>query len=204
MDDGSGQTVRDIGPNALNGTLGASTAVETTDPTWTSPGRFGPTGLTALAAQSQYVYVNHGVPFPNNALTFEAWFKPADAGYAQIFTAGFINLFVAVQGSGIEWGVGDGSGWQIQDASAPISAGAWHYVAVTFDGATLNAYLDGAHVGSTTGATTLAAPTEYYIGGRPSNTFLNGVLGPQRLSSTAHTAATIGQVWADATPCPAP
>jgi hypothetical protein len=204
MDDGSGQTVRDIGPNALHGTLGATAAIESADPTWTSPGRFAPTGLTTVAAQSQYVHVNHGVAFPNNALTFEAWVKPTTNTYAQFFTAGFINLFVGLQGTGIQWGVGDGSGWQIDDVSASVSVGAWHYVVVTYDGTSMIAYLDGSAIGSKAAATTLAVPSEYNIGGRPFNPYLTGVLGPERLSSTVHSAAAIAQVWSDAMACPAP
>ena len=207
MDDGSGQTVRDIGPNGLHGTLGNTNATEAADPTWTSPGRFAPTGLTTNAAQQQYVHVNGGVPFPSTALTFEAWVRPTTSDYAQFFTAGFINLFVALNwnGSGIEWAVGNGSNWQIQTVSnVPVSVNTWHYVAVTYDGATMIAYLDGAAIGSKAAVSALAVPGDYNLGGRPQNTFLNGNLGPERLSSTVHTASTIASVWSAAAACPAP
>jgi len=206
FDEGSGQVVRDIGPNALHGTLGPTNAVETADPTWTSPGRFAPTGLTCASAQQQFVNVDHGVPFPNNAFTFEAWLKPTGGNYAQFFTAGFINLFVAMtdNGSGIEWGIGDGMNWQFQNVSAPFSVGAWHYVAVTYDGASMTSYLDGVSLGSKAATTTLAVPGDYKLGGRPFNTFLTGILGPERLSSTVHTAATISATWSNAAACPAP
>jgi hypothetical protein len=152
------------------------------------------------------VHVNGGVPFPSTALTFEAWVKPTAGNYAQFFTAGFINLFVAINnnGSGIEWGVGNGSNWQIHTAAGSISLNAWHYIAVTYDGATMIAYVDGAAIGSQGAVTTLAVPGDYNIGGRPQNTFLNGILGPERLSSTVHTAATIAGVWSNAAACPAP
>jgi hypothetical protein len=206
FDDGSGQTVRDIGPNALNGTLGATTSVETADPTWTSPGRFAASGLATQSAQQQYVHVGSAVPFPSNAFTFEAWVRPTGTNYAQFFTAGFINLFVALMdnGAGVEWGVGDGMNWQFHTVYASVSLGTWHYVAVTYNGATMNAYLDGSPIGSKAAAITVGAPYDYNLGGRPYNTFLTGTLGPERLSSTVHSAPTIATTWTNASACPAP
>jgi hypothetical protein len=42
------------------------------------------------------------------------------------------------------------------------------------------------------------------MGGRPQNTFLTGTLGPMRMSSTAHTAATVAAQWNNALACTAP
>jgi hypothetical protein len=205
FDDGSGQAVRDVGPHAFNGTLGATNAVESSDPTWTAPGRFAAHGLATAGAQQQYVHVASGIAFPMNALTFESWVKPTTNDYAQFFTAGPMSLYVAINWNigGIDWGIGDGTNWQRHSiTNAPISRNSWHYIAVTFDGATMTAYLDGASIGSKAATTTVAVPTSYELGGFPSNTFLTGVLGPMRLSSTAHTAATIAAQWTNASVCP--
>jgi hypothetical protein len=203
LDDGAGQTVRDIGPNALHGTLGQSSAVESVDPAWTSLGRFG-VGLSLSRAQTDYVYVPTAVPYPANRYTLELWVRP-NAGYAQVFTSGFINNFLAFDPSGyIEWGVGDDNDWTFQNAPATITAGEWHYMAVTYNGATLTSYVDGALVASTPASRVMGIPLEYYLGGRPSNTFLDGVLGPIRLSSTVHTASDIATTWTNSRACPAP
>jgi hypothetical protein len=207
FDDGMGQAVRDIGPHAFNGTLGPTNAVDMTDPTWSTPGRFAARGLTTNGASQQYVHVGTGIAFPNNALTFESWVRPTTSDYAQYFTAGFINLYVSINwnADGIDWGIGDGMNWQLHSVTgAPVALNTWHYVAVTYDGATMTAYLDGASIGTKSATTTLAVPMDYELGGRPSNTFLTGVLGPMRLSSTAHTAATIAQQWTNSLACPAP
>jgi hypothetical protein len=203
LDDGQGQTIRDLGPNSLKGSLGASQAVESVDPSWTTPGRFGP-ALQLASSRAQFAYVPAGVAFPGNKLTVEAWVRP-NAGYAQFFTAGFVNLFVAVDApKGLEWGVGDGNNWSIHSPAAQIPVGVWHYLAVTYDGATMTAYVDGSSIGSMAAARALAVPSEYYLGGRPANTFLDGQLGPIRLSSTAHTATEIAATWNNANACPPP
>jgi hypothetical protein len=65
------------------------------------------------------------------------------------------------------------------------------------------AYLDGASIGNKpVKPVTLGVPTEYYLGGRPSNTFLDGELGPVRVSGTAHTATQIGKAFEAASACP--
>jgi hypothetical protein len=125
-------------------------------------------------------------------------------GNAQIFTAGSIILYLAVNAPvGLEWGIGDGINWTLDAPQAEISVGDWHYIAVTFDGSTMAAYLDGAGIGTKpVKPVTLGVPTEYFLGGRPNNTFLNGQLGPVRVSATAHTATQIAKAFEAASACP--
>ena len=204
LDEGKGQTVRDLGPNGLKGVLGATTAEEGSDPTWIDPARFGP-GLSFVGGgrSGQYVYVPKAVPFPKNTFTVEVWVRPGQ-GNAQIFTAGSIILYLAVNAPvGLEWGIGDGINWTLDAPQAEISVGDWHYIAVTFDGSTMAAYLDGAGIGTKpVKPVTLGVPTEYFLGGRPNNTFLNGQLGPVRVSATAHTATQIAKAFEAASACP--
>jgi hypothetical protein len=81
-------------------------------------------------------------------------------------------------------------------ASTPIKDGLWHYVAIVYDGAlasgTFSLYIDGALENSLTSyGVTLANPSNWYIGGRPSNTFVDGVMDEVRVSNVARTAAEI-------------
>ncbi|MDY0001108.1 MAG: LamG-like jellyroll fold domain-containing protein, partial [Polyangia bacterium] len=188
------------------------------DPEWVET-PFGH-GLYFTSADQDYASGEEWNTFPKNQLSVEMWVQPIDGdgvdGYAQIFTAGFINCFVATQlgtGSGvdrIDAGVGDGYTWEIAHAELgdiELDDGAWHYIAVTYDGNGLRIFLDGSEVYSQfESAIQLASPQDYKVGGRPSNTFLEGSMDEIRLSDIARTPQEILAHWNGAQTClpPAP
>ena len=182
LEDGSGQSFRDSGPNQLNGVLGATTSAETSDPTWTTKGRFG-SGLAFDRAKNQFLRVNRGISFSSGQFTIEVWVRPS-AGISEVLRSNAVILKLDVP-SKIEWQISNGTTWTTVSVTADVRADTWHTVALTYDGAAMRTYMDsGQFTESMSASVTLPAPTEFYLGGQ--GDFLNGTLGPIRISSTAH------------------
>ncbi len=200
LDDASGQIAADASGNGRDLQLGADAAVDAAEPQW-SEGRFDG-GLAFTNAESDYATRDAGGnAFADNQLTVEFWVRTSSSGYAQVFTAGFINCFVAVvdNGAGVEFGVGDGNNWSIMRGEQPtgtLNDGAWHYVAASFDGFMMRTYVDGLETGSEAAKVVLDAPADYKLGGRPANTFLEGDMDEVRLSDVARTSDEITAAYA--------
>jgi len=183
LEDSSGQSFRDSGPNQLNGVLGATTAAETSDPTWTTKGRFG-SGLLFDRGKEQFLRVNRGVSFGGNQFTIEVWVRPGP-GISEVLRSNAVILKLDVP-SKIEWQISNGTSWTTSSVAAEVRADTWHTIALTYDGAAMRTYMDsGQFSESVSASVTLPTPTEFYLGGQ--GNFLNGTLGPVRMSSTAHT-----------------
>jgi hypothetical protein len=202
FDDGDGQVVVDASGNGRDLQLGASEAVDTTDPAW-AQGRFvDGGGLFFTGADEDYATRNSGGnTFDDNALTVEFWAFTTSDEHAQVFTAGFINCFVALEsnGAGVEFGIGDGNDWEFLSATmdaGSLNDGAWHYIAATYDGAMMRVYVDAEEIGSVAATTDLADPDDYKVGGRPANTFLDGGMDDVRLSDVARTPEEIAAAYA--------
>lgn len=198
LDDGAGQSAVDDSGNARHLQLGSAVGVDAADPSW-GDGVFDG-GLSFASASEQYATRNGGNTFAANELSVEFWARTTSADYAQVFTAGFINCFVAINnnGAGVQFGIGDGNDWSFLTAQQPngtLSDGQWHYIAATYDGATMRAFVDGLEVGSAAAAVTLANPGDYKVGGRPANTFLDGDMDEVRLSDIARTAEEIAAAY---------
>jgi hypothetical protein len=209
FDEGTGLTTADASGNGHTGTLGNSAAPNSADPTWTT-GRFGG-ALSYSSASQQYVQAAGANTFPSNQATLEFWEKASapygdgSGGYSQPFTAGFIDFAVNIASNDMEFGVGTGSAWSYQSAATTVlTNGAWHYLAYVYDGTNQLFYIDGTLLKSIVAspATTLGSPSTYQIGGRPSNTFFNGIIDEMRLSNTARTAAQISAYYTAASACP--
>lgn len=199
FDDAAGQVVADASGNGRDLQLGSTAVVDAADPSW-GEGKFDG-GLGFVTASQQYATRDGGGnEFPNNELTVEMWARTSSTGWAQIFTAGFINCEVAIRndGAGISFDVGDGSNWASDNAEMPAGSlddGAWHYIAVTYDGSMLRAYVDGVEIGSAAATSVLADPDDYKIGGRPANTFLEGDMDEVRVSDVARSADEIAAAF---------
>ena len=186
LEDGTGQPFKDSGPNKLNGTLGATTSTETSDPTWTTEGRFG-AGVNFERASSQFLRVNKGVAL-GNQFTVEAWVRPK-AGVSEVLSSNAVTLTLEAP-SRVRWQIHDGTQWISYSAQDDLTADTWHHVALTWDGEKVAAYRDGSQIYlPTTRPATLPVPTEFYLGGQVD--FFDGTLGPVRISSTAHSQPKI-------------
>ena len=198
MNEGTGQTVADDSGNGRDLTLGSSTAVHITDPSWVATGRFS-AALYFDESQQQYLYGTGSNTFPSNQVTVEMWVKTQDVNHAQIFTAGFINCTMIIEyGGSVGSEIGDGSNWSFCTSSRNVANNAWHYVAATYNGSFMKVYVDGRLVKSCAATTTLANPSQYWVGGRPSNTFLTGFIDEVRLSDVARTETEIRDYFKEA------
>ncbi|MDY0002307.1 MAG: LamG-like jellyroll fold domain-containing protein, partial [Polyangia bacterium] len=190
-------------------TLGPTASPEPQDPAWTET-PFGH-GLYFTSAEEDYASGIGPSTFPTNQLSVELWVNliggTGVGGGAQIFTAGFINCFVYVEAfiDRIEVGVGDGHTWEVSEAyldATELDDGAWHYIAMTYDGNTLRTFLDGREAyAQYESALQLASPEDYKVGGRPYNDFLEGSMDEIRLSDIARTPEEIRAHWSSAQAC---
>ncbi|MGE3508670.1 MAG: LamG-like jellyroll fold domain-containing protein [Vicinamibacterales bacterium] len=188
MDDGSGDVVRDVSGRGNDAVRGGAT--------WTSAGRFG----SALAFDG----VNDVVTGPSlalgNTFTFMAWvYKPVNAGYETILTVGSSrNLFLA------NGALGFFTGSQDVALGQTLSTQSWQHVAVTYDGATLRAYLNGA-AGPPVGLALGAMSGIIRVGAwNTSADFLQGVLDEVRVYTRALSAGEVGAAMNATTEPPQP
>ncbi|MCA9248585.1 MAG: LamG domain-containing protein [Planctomycetales bacterium] len=163
FDAGSGQTVADNSGNGNSGFLGTSAGADGGDPSWSTSGQFG--GAVDLAAGNRVTIPTGHTLLPTTSLSQVGWVN--------------LDSFTGVWGSAIQYPFTPGShtnpffenGIYIQNTGGlhtridgtqaspvfgtAVTAGSnnWHMVAVTWDGATGRAYVDGQEVGN------FAAPT---------------------------------------------
>ncbi len=107
------------------------------------------------------------LPSGNAPFTIEAWVQPAEAGtLASLGTAtGNQGLEIFITESG-ELGVGtdDRTTIEIVDTGNAIDDGAWHHVAVAYDGTTFRLYVDGVETASGNGALNVDVGGEFIFG----------------------------------------
>ena len=129
------------------------------------------------------------------AFTIEAWVQPAAAGtLASLGTAtGNQGLEIFITGSG-ELGIGtdDRTTIEIVDTGNAIDDGAWHHVAVAYDGTTFRLYVDGAETASGTGALNIDSSGEVTFGkGFNDTDHFKGAIDDIRIWSDNRTAQEI-------------
>ena len=144
---------------------------------------------TGDQATGQFVTLeNAAVTLPTNQMTVEMYVRPrAPYGHSNLFVAGFINFTVNINSSGgIEFGIGNGTDWHIVNATAPnLNDGNWHHLVASYNGSTMRVIFDGQERLAGPSQTVLANPTDFKIGGRWQNTYLNGDLDEIRVSNVA-------------------
>ncbi len=195
FNEGSGQTVSDSSSNNWDLVLGSDATIQTIDPAWTTSGRFG-SGVSFTAAETDYVSGPGVTAFSGNEITVEFWIKTSATNTSHPVTTSNIFFFAQLNGNGrLQFGVGNGINWSGSLlASTAINDDLWHYVALVYDGPNGNMYLyiDGALDNSLGSVTTiLTNPSTFYVGGRPSNTFVDGRMDEVRVSSIARSATEI-------------
>jgi hypothetical protein len=146
LGEGSGRTAADSSGKGRHGlynqaTLGATGAV-VGDPD------------TAATANGSCCVATAGpaLPAANTARSVEAWVKPTDTSFRYIAGWGTAandrNFSVSLDGSNI--GVIAYNDDRYFALPHPLNDGAWHHVVVTYSGASMIAYLDGASLGTQT------------------------------------------------------
>ncbi len=164
LDEGSGTTTADYGPNTYNGTLTGST--------WTGSGKIG--GALTFSAATDRVETTNPVA-TGNKLTVGLWAKQSSATTNSAFAStwnsdGNSEGWVLQTGAGsgnvirvlVSNGTSDaGTNYVESPASSWPTTGAWHYVSFVYDGALAAAnrvtiYIDGSAV---TGTVTGTIPT---------------------------------------------
>lgn len=180
LDEGSGQSARDVSGKANHGTLGATTASgEASDPSWVlvSSGRYYTRNALRFGGDDYLTVADSATLEPQRisiGAVVRATGSPgsfryiASKGALQCETASY-GLYTGPDG-GLRFYVSDGVSYALSpDAGSTLWNGAWHVVLGTFDGGVVRLFVDGREVG--TGTTTSIAmaygfPTNdgFYIG----------------------------------------
>jgi len=206
FDEGSGLVAHDSSGNGHDGLFGGSSTANSADPQWGTGVSKGDVVFTSSDAGDvgEYVQSSTASAFTAGQGSLEMWILQSPPyNYAQPFAAGD-NICFRLQldpNGALEGLLGDGSNWHpATTASGFLQDGNWHYVALTFDGTTPKVYVDAVMQASGSASVTPPVPNDYYLGGRPSNTFLNGQLDEVRVSDIARTQSEISATFAACTP----
>ena len=160
FNEGSGQTAYDSTDNNSDGTLGATSGAEASDPTWTT-GKKG--GALSFDGSDDYVSINDRFDLINSSNSF--WVKTTSSTLSGLFASGDSpNIYMDTDGGVYVW-FKDSGGYKRNPASGTlgtINDGAWHFVATTGNSTNSVLYVDGssnsiscgAYVGSGTVRTT--------------------------------------------------
>ena len=141
FDEGTGTTVTDLSGNGNTGTL--------TNTTWTSTAKFG--NALVFNGSNSKVSINDAASLHLTAgMTLEAWVNPyvLSAAWRDIIYKGNDNYFLeGTSDTGAAAGGGTfGSADVTTHASTSLPANSWSHLALTYDGATLRIYVNGAQV----------------------------------------------------------
>src|SRR3989338_8730596 len=174
----TGSVIRDYSLNVYNGTLGNTTG---SAPLWNITGKRG--GAYQFDGKDDLINLSSPANLGTStaALTISTWIKPANLG------GGIVNKNNAssassqyeffMTGAGLLRMAGYvGGGRYVFNANTAMSANVWHHAAMTYDGETTTAYLDGVSDGTDTipsGAIQSGTAT-LLIGVNVGDTFFNG------------------------------
>jgi hypothetical protein len=195
FNEGSGQAVTDSSSTGWDLWLGETTSVEFVDPEWTAEGRFGG-GLGFTGGNSEYVKGPGQSAFSGNQITIEFWIKTSNIFTSNPAIGSLTGTFQLNADGLLQVSVGDTDWRGTVTATTAINDGQWHYIAMVYDGTfgdgTLSLYIDGSIEDSESPLNcTLADLTAWHIGGRPSFSYVDGIMDEVRVSNIARTASEI-------------
>ena len=188
FDEGSGTTVHDVSNNGNNGTINGAT--------WTTSGE---SGDALVFNGNALVTVNNSATLQlSNAMTLEAWVNPSNlnSSWQDVIYKGDDNYYL--EGSSPDGQPAVGGTFGETDISPLIGGGAlpaniWSFLAATYDGATIQLYINGTQVASQpqTGAI-MASANPLQIGGDTIyGQYFQGAIDEVRIYNLALTAAQI-------------
>ncbi|PYM89329.1 MAG: hypothetical protein DME04_26630 [Candidatus Rokuibacteriota bacterium] len=188
--EGAGPTVADGSGNNNTGTLGSGV-------TWTAAGRYG----------SALVFNGAGfVTVPNaaalqltTAMTLSAWVNPTtvSSAWRDVIYKGNDNYYLSGTSTNASRPAGGGTfgGTTIETyGTAALAVNTWTHLAVTYDGATVRLYVNGAQVSSLarTGALTTSTNALQIGGDSIWGQYFQGMIDEVRVYNRALSAAEIG------------
>ena len=158
FDETTGQTIGDSSGSANNGFLGNSTVADIDDPSWTSPGRLGPSALGFTPQNFAQVPDNASLEPAN--VSVQAWVQSsvAPANFAYMVGKGASDcqsssyaLYTGADGGAVFY-ILTASGFILSPSAPPAALwdGGWHHLMGTYDGSMVRLFVDGVEVGSGT------------------------------------------------------
>lgn len=164
LDEGRGQQVRDVSGNANHGTLGPTTAFESSDPTWVALPRSRWYQPYALRFDGDdLVQVGDNATLERDEIVVGARVRATSPGtYRYVLSKGALRCETASYGlytgasGGLSFYISNGLSFELSpDAGQAVWDGRWHWVFGTFKGGVVRLYVDGQEIGTGT-ATTLS------------------------------------------------
>ncbi|MCH8291797.1 LamG domain-containing protein [Candidatus Poribacteria bacterium] len=142
-DEGAGKTVSDSSGNGHDGTF-------VNNEGWTSDGKFG-SALEFSGEAGNYVEIPHDDSLSLTEWTITAWTKltpPTTGGWSVVLVKdpanGIQNYSLDMNGDGRVFAeVTSGGGWSDAGSTTTVYDDQWHFLAASYDGTTLRAYVDG-------------------------------------------------------------
>ena len=189
FNEGSGTTVSDASGTGNNGT--------TSSTTWSTSGKYG--GALSFNGTTARVNVPNSSSLQlTSAMTLEAWVNPSatTSKWRDVIYKGNDNYYLEVTSSNSSKPAGGGTfaGTNANAyGTAALTANTWSYLALTYDGATLRLYVNGALVGSQarTGATATST-SQLQIGGDSLfSQYFSGLIDEVRVYNVALSVAAI-------------
>jgi len=160
IDEGSGQTAYDYSGKGNRGVLGATSAVETSDPSWFTVSSSGSHKRSALRFDgADYVTIADSPTLEPTRISVGAVVRATSTPgpFRYIVSKGALRCETASYGlytgpnGGLIFYVSNGAQYVLSaDAGAQLWDGAWHVVLGTFDGGLVRLFVDGREVGTST------------------------------------------------------
>ena len=184
--EGAGTTVADASGNGNDGTI-ANAA-------WTTAGKYG--NALVFNGTTARVTINDSATLHlTSAMTLEAWVNPSSvtSAWRDVIYKGDDNYYLEGTSTTSSRPAGGATGGSTVYATAALTANTWAHLAVTYDGATLRLYVNGAQVASQARAGNLTTSTNpLQIGGDSIyGQFFSGIIDEVRVYNVALTAAQI-------------
>lgn len=193
-----GQTSRNLGVSDISGYKYTGIASEDTSPFWTSSSKLGSNGLFFSDTISQNISTT--LVSPRDQITMSTWFKSTSSGFGTFhIPMGSSSLYYEISigtGGSIRTGLHIAGTRRVYDSGSGLLNGAWHHLALTFDGTTMKAYIDGNETGSWSHVGTLnGGNLTWYVGYYPGYGNKNAYQDDYRIYSTALSGIEIKSLY---------
>ncbi|TAE24656.1 MAG: hypothetical protein EAZ92_13085, partial [Candidatus Kapaibacterium sp.] len=140
--------------------------------------------------------VNTNTAISGSPLLLEAWINPS-AGNGQIVGKNFVASLALNAARNVTFQVGDGVAWTspVLVSASAVPLGAWSHVAVSYDGATMQVFINGVADGDVATAAAVANNVSAFSIGALSGAvpFFNGQIDEVRLWNTAVPQTTLNR-----------